>query len=224
MNYMVLLAAGLMSISAGAAPTSVPVDDTSDWQILSFRKIPANDVTADKNGLTIEVASSASPLVYPLPAPARVQRVRVTGEWRGALSLPEGAVQGAKGVDDFVLKLGLVESGDQTLSWFQKRVAPKWIRTLFDLAPPDGGISQIHFLSTTQQPDLVGTSRTHPLSDLLQESRHLLLDAPGEFVMDVELDAAADVVALWISSDGDDTGSRFTLQIKSIELISGDFP
>lgn len=202
-----------------AGALSVPVDDLAGWQVLSFRSIPANVVLADKTGLRVDVNASASPLVYPLPAPAQVARVRVRARWSGALDVPSGSVQGDTGADDFVLKLGLVEAGDETLNWFQKRIAAKWVRTLFELAPRGSGIRRIHFLSTTQQADLLGTSRVHPLSDLLRESRFQVLDGPGRFELDVALPEAADVVALWISADGDDTGSRFSLLIESIELL-----
>lgn len=218
-----LCAASLTWLSGAFAlapqSVSVPLDTLSGWQVLSFRNIPPNVVSAGADGLHVDVDASASPLVFPLKQPVSVQRVRVRARWAGDLALPDGARQGESGADDAVLKLGLVESGDQTLNWFQKRIAAKWVRTLFDLAPPGSGIRQIHFLSTTRQPDLVGTSRTHPLSDLLRESRFVHLEEPGVFELDVALPEAANVVALWVSSDGDDTRSRFSLVIESIELI-----
>ena len=206
-------------LTPAVSALSVPLADLSNWQVLAFRGIPANTVAAGSDGLTIDVNKSASPLVYPLKEATSVTRVRVRGHWDGDLSLPDGAVQGEAGADDFVLKLGLVESGDQTLNWFQRRVAPEWVRTLFALAPPGSGISQIHFLSTTRQDALVGTSRQHPLSDLLRETRFVHLDDTGRFELDAVLPAPAEVVALWISADGDDTGSAFTLTLESVQLL-----
>ena len=206
-------------LAPAASALSVPLQDLSNWQVLAFRGIPANTVAAGSDGLTIDVDKSASPLVYPLTATTVVTRVRVRGHWDGDLRLPEGAVQGESGADDFVLKLGLVESGEQTLNWFQRRIAPQWVRTLFALAPPESGISQIHFLSTTRQGALVGSSRQHPLSDLIRETRFVHLDETGRFELDAVLPAPADVVALWVSADGDDTGSTFTLTLESVQLL-----
>jgi hypothetical protein len=221
-HQFIAVAVLLVSIAAAtpvqAEPLSVPLNDAPRWEALAFRKIPANEVTFDAKGMTLEINGSASPLVHALAAPTTVSRVRVRGSWNGALALPEDAVQGDKGFDDFVLKLGLVESGDQTLNWFQRKVAAPWIRSLFELAPKGSGVRRIHFLSTTMQDAQRGQSRVHPLSDLLYETRVTLLDAPGAFEMDVTLPEPVEVLALWISSDGDDTDSTFTLHLDEITL------
>ncbi|MFK7887817.1 MAG: hypothetical protein AB8G16_13235 [Gammaproteobacteria bacterium] len=208
----------LLAPAASAAPTTIPLDRAESWEALSFRKIPANAVSFGEDGLTLGINGSASPLVHGLSAATPVSRIRVRGHWRGALNLPASAVQGDTGVDDFVLKLGLVEAGDQTLNWFQRKIAAPWIRTLFKQAPKGSGVRRIHFLSTTQQSAQLNQSRVHPLSDLLYETRVTLLDAPGAFEMDVTLPESVDVLALWISADGDDTGSQFTLHLDDITL------
>lgn len=216
-----VVATVLLSVTAfGTQASSVTLDDLGNWQVLEFRGIPANTVSVSDSGMLIEVAKSASPLVYPLASAETVSRVRIRGSWEGALNLPADGVQGSEGLDDFVLKVGLVESGDKRLTWLQKRFAPKWLRTLFDLAPKDGGVSRIHFLSTTQQSELVGNSRQHPLSELLYETRYQHLDQPGEFDFVAELDNPAEVVALWISVDGDDTGSTYSVNLEAIELLN----
>jgi len=208
----------VLAPAALAVPTVIPLDRAERWEALTYRKIPANTVAFDEMGLTLTINGSASPLVHGLDAPCRVSRVRVQGIWHGEINVPAGAVQGAKGVDDFVLKLGLVEAGDQTLNWFQRKWAAPWIRTLFKLAPKGSGVHRIHFLSTTQQPAQLNQSRVHPLSDLLYETRVTLLEAPGAFEMDVTLAEPVEVLALWISADGDDTGSEFTLHLDDITL------
>lgn len=215
---VILLVASAYTVSADADVLCVPLDDAARWEALAFRKIPANEVSFGPDGMTLRINGSASPLVHGLETPARVSRVRVRGHWSGALTLPQGSVQGDEGADDFVLKLGLVESGDQTLNWFERKLAAPWIRTLFELAPTGSGVRRIHFLSTTMQADQLERSRVHPLSDLLYETRVALLEEPGAFEMDVILPEPAQVLALWISSDGDDTASRFTLHLDSITL------
>lgn len=204
--------------AGGAAAPEVPLDPGAGWSNLSYRNIPANVVEFTESGLEIAVDDSASPLVYRLDAPAKLTGIDVRARWRGKLDLPAGTRQGEQGADDFVLKVGVVESGDRTLNWFQQRLAPGWIRRLHDLAPEGGGVERIHFLSTTQQRELVGESRVHPLSELLYETRIVYLESPGAFEMSHTFDVPVEILGLWISADGDDTGSQFELRIDSITL------
>lgn len=65
----------------------------------------------------------ASRLVFRFDEPVVSRSITVTARWSGELALPDGAVQGSEDADDFVLKVGLVEEGDETLNWFQRRIA-----------------------------------------------------------------------------------------------------
>ena len=63
-----------------------PLGTSSAWEALSFRGIPANGVTFGQDGLSIRVQRSAGPLVWPLPSPSRVGRLRVSGAVTGQLN------------------------------------------------------------------------------------------------------------------------------------------
>lgn len=204
-----------------AQALNVPTADLAGWTTLSFDNIPPNEVSVADGALRISVDASASPLVYKFDEPVLVSGVTVVAEWSGVLRVPAGAEQGSKGADDFVLKFGIVESGKQTLNWFQRRIAADWIRELFALAPEGSGVERILFLSTTQSRSQLGSSRTHPLSDLLHERRIRHLDGPGRFTLTDRFDEPVKTLGLWISSDGDDTGSSFELRIQRITLHSG---
>ena len=208
----------LTLIANSVAAIEVPTDDLSKWTTLSFRKIPANTVSIDRGALQVVVDGSASPLIYGFDAPVRITGVQIVASWDGELRIPDGAVQGNKETDDFVLKFGLVEAGDQTLSWLQRKIAADWVKQLFMLAPSGAGVRRIHFLSTTQQADLVGSRRSHPLNDLLFESRITLLDGPGRFELAQDFAEPVETLGLWVSSDGDTTSSKFVLRIESITL------
>jgi len=208
----------VLAWAGGAIALEIPLDTDTGWSSLTYRNIPANAVAFGEAGLKISVDTSASPLVYRLDEPTKLTGIDVRARWRGKLVLPAGARQGEKGADDFVLKVGLVEAGGKTLNWFQRSIAAEWIRRLHDLAPESGGIDRIHFLSTTQQEELLGESRVHPLSELLHETRIAHLGSAGVFEMSHAFDEPVEVLGLWISADGDDTGSVFELVIESIEL------
>ncbi|MFK8029802.1 MAG: hypothetical protein AB8G18_06150 [Gammaproteobacteria bacterium] len=216
MSKLVLLTLTFLSVSATAL--EVPVNNLERWSVLSFSNIEPNKVSVDDDALLVSVRGSASPLIYQLDQPIRVTGVTVTASWSGELRIPEDATEGEKNADDFVLKLGLVEAGDQRLNWFQRRIAADWIKQLYKLAPKDSGVSRINFLSTTQDKEELGKSRTHPLSDLLYETRILHLETTGPFVMSHEFSTPVETLGLWLSIDGDDTGSDFDLRIESITL------
>lgn len=120
----------------------VPLTSDVVWQTLSYRGVPSHQIRFGATGLTVAVAKSAGPLVYPLPEPIRVRAIRARGEVRGGINV-RGERQGQPGCDDYTLRLGLVQAGTRSPGFFERRFAPAWMRTLFDLAPPGAGISRL---------------------------------------------------------------------------------
>lgn len=215
-----LAAAPGASASESSPSFRVPVDDAAGWQILQFRSIPPHHVRFTKTGLEIRVERSAMPVIYPLPSCIAVKSVRVKGRIEGALRVPPER-QGEKGFDDYAFRIGLVEAGDRTLNVFERQFAAPWVRKLFDLAPRGGGISHIHFFNLGTDRSQIGRERQHPLSDLILE-RVVALPAPdGRFELVHTLNPPLQTLAVWLSSDGDDTGSSFTVLVEEIELRGG---
>ena len=61
--------------------------------------------------------------------------------------------------------------------------------------------------------------RKHPLSDLLFEERVQYIEGEGEFTLEKELDQPMESLGIWLSTDGDDTGSEFELVITEMSII-----
>ncbi len=202
-----------------AGAFALPVQQMSDWQVLEYSGLKANQVEFVREGMSVMVEDSASPIIYPLPETKRVKRVEVEGFLSDLLRL-RASSQGGEGDDDFGLKIGLVVEGDRTLNPLQRLVSAKWIKTLFDLAPDGTGVDRIHFLNAVQYHDLLGQKRQHPLSDLIFEHNVWVLDRPGDFKLEHDLEQPLDVIAVWVSIDGDDSGSRYTTLIKRLVLDS----
>jgi len=202
---------------AQSGAVSVPLGDQAKWQVLQYSRIPPHKVQFTKAGLEMAVDRSAMPLVYPLPKPLAVKRIRVKGRVEGSLNIPAGR-QGDEGYDDYVFRVGLVEPGNRTLGSIQRRLVADWVRKLYELAPPGSGISGIRFLNVGT--DQIGRSRQHPLSDLIREEVVAAPRPDGRFDFEHVLAQPLQTIAVWLSSDGDDTKSRFTVKVEAIELLA----
>lgn len=159
------------------------------------------------------------PLVHPLGKPFATRRIRVKGRVDGTLNVPPGQ-QGEERYDDYVFRIGLVEPGERTLGAIERRFAADWVRKLYELAPPGGGISGIHFYNVAVEPAHIGRKRQHPLSDLIREEVVARARADGRFDFEHVLAQPLQTIAVWLSSDGDDTKSTFTVRVDAIELLA----
>ena len=74
-------------------------------------------------------------------------------------------------------------------------------------------------MNAVQDEKLLGQSRVHPKSKLLEENFAWLLDKPGPFSFTHKFKNAVATRGLWLAVDGDDTRSNFTLEIEKL-LIS----
>ena len=195
----------------------VPLDSSNRWQVLHYKNIPANKTTFSKSGLEISVRDSASPLVYPLEKPLLITRVRVKAKLEGTLEV-NPARQEEKGSDDYVLRIGLVVPGERKLTFVQRKTAPDWIKALFKLAPAGTGISRVQFFNVAAAKDQIGKTRQHPASDLLHEKVVAVPGPNGVLDFSFSLDQPIETLAIWISSDGDDTKSQYRVQLRQLEF------
>jgi len=218
---MKILLAFVLSGAATAlaqAPLLVPLHEQKGWQVLQYSNLPPHRVNFSPAGLQMTVEASAMPVIYPLRSPMRVAAVRVQGRVDGSLRLP-ALRQGEPKFDDYVFRLGLVASGERKLNFVQRQVAPSWVRTLFALAPEGSGISRIQFFNVGADSAAIGRERQHPLSELIFERVVAVPRPDGRFDFEHRLALPLDAVAVWLSSDGDDSGSSYAVQVERIELI-----
>tara|TARA_B100001248_G_scaffold262427_1_gene258370 strand:- start:27119 stop:27745 length:627 start_codon:yes stop_codon:yes gene_type:complete len=192
----------------------------SNWQKLDYSSIPPNEVEQKSNSMLIHVKQSASPLIYLLEKPVTVTSVHLLGKVDKIINFVDEAQQGDKKYDDFQMRLGLVVAGDKKLNALQRTFAAKWVKKLFHIGKERGeGIDHIEFLNLAGQ-NLPWQSRIHPLSDLIREKIVGQLSEAGEFELKHKLKQELKVVALWLSVDGDDTKSSYSVQIDQIQLNS----
>ncbi len=192
---------------------TVPTGALDGWKELGFNKIPQNTVSVTTNKtIKIDVNQSASPLIYKLSDIKKVSAL--SAKWSATGELAK--LNSSTFPEDFLMRIGLVAKGDQRLSWFQKKIAANWVLELFSLAPANIGLDKIYFYNIATSKELVGQKRQHPKSDLMLEE--VIASFPETKSITHKLTKPLDVVALWISVDGDDTKSKFSTTIEELIL------
>lgn len=186
-----------------------------NWTVLSYKKIPANSVSFSEGRLSVNVASSAGPIVYKLEPILDVTGFTVKGSLSGTKKVETGTFD-----EDSALRIGLVATGKQTLTGPKKWFAADWVKKLFSLAPPGLGLDKIYFHNITNRSDLLGKTRAHPKSDLMVETVFANQQSEGPFEFSKKLDLPVKTAAVWISIDGDDTQSEFKVSITEIKLLN----
>ncbi|MCL6271302.1 hypothetical protein M3P05_15365 [Sansalvadorimonas sp. 2012CJ34-2] len=213
-----LLTTCSLSTLASSAPIN-PLDEPDQWQLLSYSSIPANTVSFDDASMQIAVSGSASPIIFPLSSPTYIDEITLSVSFQGQLELGKHQ-QGSPKADDFMLRLGLVYEGEKRLNMFEYAVAPGWIKTLFNLAPEDTGVSYIDFKSIYSDPVIAGVDRLHPNSEYMHE--HFIAAQPQEnetLSLNIVPDQNKRILGIWLSCDGDNTGSTYIVNLKELSLI-----
>jgi len=189
------------------------------WKVIQFRSKPPNKVVSDKDGLHIGVDCSVNLLAYCLNEPVEVNGVLLRGSVTGLPRIQENRRQGDKKADDFVIRIGLVISGTKKLGKIEKLFAPELVKRLCELAPNSQGIDHVLFLNLANDPPPKWRNRIHPIGKgLLRERVACVSNEPGDFTLKVEFQEPYTVLALCIISDGDDTKSKFQVNVKNIQL------
>ena len=197
----------------------IPLNQSSNWHYYTFDNIPANQVSHQKQSLSIEVSKSASPLLYIFPKEKSVTKISISAIANGTLPrFPKIAIQGSKAYDDFTLRLGLIIKGESRLNWLQRQMAPSWVTNMEKLLPDNKGIKKVLFFTTCQQQNLFHKKRTHFLNSRFEEECVKLIAQPGDISFAKKLEKPLQVLGLWIGSDGDQTSSQFQVQINKIQI------
>ena len=188
---------------------------TPEWHIPSYSNLKPNQVSLGAKGLKIDVIDSASPLFYALPKSESIKSISIKGKLSNfpfsANPLKSGPIP-----DDCPLRVGLVETIRGGSNWIEKLISPRWIKDLVELFP-EQTIKKVTFLTLDPYRD-EGTLRKHPKSQLIEERVVLSPKKSGPFQIYHPFENPLVAQAIWIQSDGDDTHSRFTVEIESLSL------
>lgn len=195
---------------------AIPLGSGQDWQDLKYSKIKPNTNQFTPNGLNIAVDSSASPLIYPLKHYPLITAFETELEITGDINPVK-----AQFPEDAYFRLGLVVPGKRRLNAFERAIAAPWVKTLFALAPKDGGVDRIQFYNVIPPETVpVNEERRTPHSRELMHERVIAIREAGQKSIRVkhQLGAPLPTAALWISVDGDQTKSKYSVLVKSLKL------
>ena len=188
---------------------------TPQWHSFQYSGVNSNSVAFSKEGLTIQVHNSASPLFYQLGETLKVKTVKVHGSLTGIPQMSSISPEKEDG-DDLPFRLGFVESSAKEPGWFQRLLLPQWIKDLLTLFP-GRGLRKVTFLTVSKE-NPPGTSRLHPKSELLEEIVALKQNKPGPFAFTYDFSNPISAEALWIQPDGDDTHSTYSMTLNHLEF------
>jgi hypothetical protein len=214
---LLLLLFGYFAPVVLAGTLILPLTQTNGWQFLKYRHIPPNTFRCTSTGLVIGVTNSAAPAVFPLTNELHITKLIVSGIISGSLKVPPDK-QGQKGFDDYTLRVGLVEPGTRTLNWWDKMEAADWVKRLFALAPPGKGIGKIQFFNVGTDAAQIDRSRMYSSDGLMEQTVVAVPDGDGRFAFTNNFSTPLKVIAVWISSDGDDTHSSFAVTLNKLEF------
>lgn len=209
----------LIAVITGSVPASaLELEMTpARWELLKYASVPAHRLTFARNKLKLAVRRSASPVIYPIDKPIYARRLYVKAFIDGEINFGSRR-QGEKRADDFRLRVGVIYAGDRVLDSIQLSMAPGWIQRLYALAPVEGGISRVEFFSTWSDPRLANRRRQHPTTNLWHENYVLEISNLGVIEQSIAIPNDEQILGVWLSSDGDDTGACFSVTVERIEL------
>lgn len=191
---------------------AIPLGPTANWHDVAFKNLKPNQVQHLGNSLIIDADDSSSPLFYRLEKVTPIKGITAIGSFSGTLKTPNQE-------DDYPLRIGLVTPQNEPINWFKKLFAPAWLKALIEIDPSQS-IKGVHFFILSHERPRV-TSRTHPKSDLIQETFVQELNE-GKFSSSITVEPTIETIAIWLQSDADDSHSKFRLTLNDLSLITAD--
>ena len=202
--------------------TSTLFADTKDGAILlqednfehiEFSRINSNRHSFSDQQLKIEVDDSASFLMKPFVTVRQVKQVSVTWRSTGEPEIKNSKHEGQREGDDAVFKIGLLLSGEDS---FPNPFLPSWMKRVDELLnhPSD---NMIYLVANAKHKS--GEQWINPYNKrVAMIAMDDVATDKGWHVSSYIFETPVNVVAVWLMADGDNTDSRFTVDIKSISV------
>jgi hypothetical protein len=190
------------------------------WHTVNFSNLPQNEITVTAKGMKTKVASSSSALVYPFAKPLLISKIAFEGSTEGYPTLNSETAEAEIKADDYVLRLGLIEKGEISPTFFERLFAPHWLKELRSFWKEDS--FQRLILLKVAQNEPKGSVRKHPSSKFIEEEVVKSGHRPQDLAFTHEFIPPISSLGLWLQSDGDGTHSEFIVEGKKLEIWTQD--
>jgi hypothetical protein len=202
-----------MKLTNLLAALLIPLGQSNEWQAVQFKKITANVNSFTEAGLKINVASSASPLVHKLKSSCTTKKIsakfKIDGELKNSID---------KFPEDAYLRIGLVVPGERRLNRMERMFAADWILKLFELVPKDSGLSHIEFYNVVEAKLKSFLNRARVVTGSKDLMRETIVATAEQTTLEVQVKESIVVAAIWLGADGDDTKSKFSVELTELKL------
>lgn len=174
---------------------------------------PKNRFQKEQGILNIEVNRSASALLFPLKNITPLTEVKFVWRTDGVINFPKNVDEQEKDGDDSLLRIGIMLSGDPP---FIPMFVPSWIEQVSEsLRFPTDRMMTLMVNTKTQRSKPWESPYSSSITNLALKSQK---EASGWQICRHKFKQPIKAVGIWVMADGDNTGSVFKTQVKSVKL------
>ncbi len=183
------------------------------FEHIQFGKIQPTQYRFDNGVLIAEVDDSASFLMQAFDAVKTVVAVRFKWQTQGRLLVKNAAHETRRDGDDAVFKLGLLLKTGAALP---NPFVPKWLKRVQALLkfPSENMLNLVAGAHHAAGEQWSGPYNSRVKMIAVKSAP----DGQGWRQASHQLETPAEVVAIWLMADGDNTHSAFTTRVKAVEL------
>ncbi len=190
----------------------IPLQENA-FEHIQFKRIEASNYKFENGQLVISVNSSASLLMKPFSDVREIKTISL--EWKSDKkpAVKDSDHEKIRSGDDAVFKVGLLLKADSKAF---KPFIPSWMKRVDELlAYP----SEEMLYMVVDSRHAEGERWENPYNErVTMIALYNGVSEDGWQKASYQFDVPVNVVAIWLMSDGDNTGSSFVAQIKNIEI------
>ena len=184
-----------------------------NFEHIEFKRIKQNRYSFHGQQLQVDVEGSASFLMKPFDSVRKVRQVSFKWRSNGAPKIKDAQHEEQKQGDDAVFKLGLLLEGSDS---FSNPFVPAWVKRVDGLLKYPSE-DMIYLVADSKH--VPGQRWVNPYNKrVTMIAIDSVDDAQNWQRSSYYFDTPVNVVGLWLMSDGDNTASSFTVNIKDIKL------
>ena len=184
-----------------------------NFEHIEFKRIKQSRYSFHDQQLQVDVEGSASFLMKSFDSVRKVRQVSFKWQNTGVLKIKDAQHEEQKQGDDAVFKLGLLLEGSDS---FSNPFVPAWVKRVDGLLKYPSE-DMIYLVADSKH--VPGQRWANPYNKrVTMIAIDSVDDAQSWQQSSYYFDTPVNVVGLWLMSDGDNTASSFTVNIKDIKL------